>query len=244
MGIYENTFWTHLTFETHSVIWAVTSWSSHCTMYSKYGLLVYRGSMVYFDGRVSAYVFFASGRLWRGHLIDKTQVTTSTKRVPVGQKWLNHGTHVEWEYKSSISWTYLCSGDFKRQAFSPLCAWVRIWVSPVQRCAWRHLNWTGNSIIIGGNASARATTKPCMIKWFHLVPPEYYLATTLFRYFDDNHYIKHTHHVWPSQMHSNVLISGVRTLAIARILTLLINKLSCICEGQSWWVRITFVFSW
>ena len=29
-----------------------------------------------------------------------------------------------------------------------------------------------------------------------------------------------------------------KTLAIARVLTLLINKFSCICEGQSWWVRM------
>ena len=58
------------------------------------------------------------------------------------------------------------------------------------------------SIIIGGNASARATAKPSMIKWFHLVPPEYYLTATemensvdyntFCRYFDDNHYIIHT----------------------------------------------------
>ena len=48
----------------------------------------------------------------------------------------------------------------------------------------------------------------------------------------------HTQHAWPSQMHVNLLISGVKTLAIARVLTLLINKFSCICEDQSWWVRI------
>ena len=86
MGIYENTFWAHLTFETHSVIWAVTSWNSHCTMYSKYGLLMYTGSVMYFDRRVSAYVLSASGRFWRGHVIKKTQVKTSTKRVPVEPK--------------------------------------------------------------------------------------------------------------------------------------------------------------
>ena len=65
----------------------------------------------------------------------------------------NLGTSVDWEYKSSFSWTYLCSGDFKRQAFVPFCAWVRLcfqrlaaWGSPVQRCASRHLNCTRNSI--------------------------------------------------------------------------------------------------
>ena len=40
----------------------------------------------------------------------------------------------------------------------------------------------------------------------------------------DNQYIIHTHDAWPSQMHSNLLISGVETLAIARALTLLINN--------------------
>ena len=41
-------------------------------------------------------------------------------------------------------------------------------------------------------------------------------------------------------MHSNLLNSGVKTLtiAIARVATLIINKFSCICEGQSWWVCI------
>ena len=65
------------------------------------------------------------------------------------------------------------------------------------------------------------------------------IKNTFFWYFDDNHYIIHTHHAWLSQMHSNLLISGVKTLTIARVLTLLITKFSCICEGQSWWVRIT-----
>ena len=120
-----------------------------------------------------------------------------------------------------------------------------------QCSAVRDVIWTacGNSIIIGGNASARATAKPSTIKWFHIVQPESYLTATemknsaentFFRYFDDNHYIIHTRHAWPSQMHSNLLISGVQTLATARVLTLLINKFSCICEGQSWWVRIAF----
>ena len=172
--------------------------------------------------------FLASDRFWRGHLIMKTQVKISTKRVSVGQKGPNHGTCMEWEYKSSISWTYLCSGDFKGQAVSPFCAWVHIffqrlaaWVDPIFSAA-RDVIWTahGNSIIIGGNVSARATAKQSMIKWFHLVPPEYYLTATemenpadenkFFRYFVDNHYVIHTHHTWPSQMHSNLLISSVK----------------------------------
>ena len=196
----------------------------------------------YFDRCVSAFVLFFSGWFWRGHLIIKTQVKTSTQRVSVGQKWPNHGTRVEWKYKSSISWTYLCSSDFKRQAFSPCCTRVRICFQRRTCWLWRHLIARGNSIIIGGNAFARATAKPSTIKWIHLVPPEYYLTATemensvdwnmLFRYFDDNYYIKHTYHAWPSQMHENLLISRVKTRAIA---SPLINI--------SWWVRISMSYS-
>ena len=51
----------------------------------------------------------SSVRFWRSNLIMKTQVNTTTKRVPVGQKWSNHGTCLEWEYESSTLLTYLCS---------------------------------------------------------------------------------------------------------------------------------------
>ena len=53
------------------------------------------------------------------------------------------------------------------------------WVSPVFSAACDVI-WTarGHSLIIGGNASARATAKPSMIKWFHLVPSQYYLTAT------------------------------------------------------------------
>ena len=105
---------------------------------------------------------------------------------------------------SSISWTYLSSGGFTGQAFSPFCAWVGIcfqrlaaWVS--QKAPARDVIWTarGNSIIIAGNASARTTAKPSTTKWFHLVRTEYYLTATgmensadwntFYRNFDDNH---------------------------------------------------------
>ena len=133
--------------------------------------------------------FLANGRFWRGYLIMKTQVKTSTERVSVGQKWPNHGTCVEWEYKSCISWTYMCSGDFKRQSFSPFCArvcicfqWLAAWVSQMFSAA-RDVIWTarGNSIIIEGNAPARATAKPSTIEWFHLVPPEYFCQRRIWK---------------------------------------------------------------
>ena len=125
--------------------------------------------------------FLASGRFCRGHLIPSLNIDAT---CPVGQKWPNPGAHVEWEYKSSISWFYLCSGDCKRHAFSPFCACVRIcfqrlaaWVSPMFSAA-RDIIWAarGNSTIIGRNAPARATAKQSTIKWFHLVLPEYYLT--------------------------------------------------------------------
>ena len=90
--------------------------------------------------------------------------------------------------------------------------------------------------------SARAPAKPSTVKWFRRLPPEYYLTATemenpvdrntFLQYFDDNHYIIYTHLTWPSQMHDTLLIKGVNIFAIARVLTLLINKFSCICEGQ------------
>ena len=147
MGIYENTFWAHLKHiqwygplhhGTH-IVPCIQSMVCWCTRFHG----------VFWQARIKLTSIMASGWFWRGHLITKTQGKTWTKRVPVEQKWSNHGTHVEWENISSISWTYLCSGDFKRQVFFPFCAWVRIcfqrlaaWVSPVQRCAWCHLNCT------------------------------------------------------------------------------------------------------
>ena len=148
---------------------------------------MYTGSMMCFDRRVSASVrpfwpvvdFNAAIWSWKPKSKHRRNVSLLGKR-----KWPNHGTRVEWEYKSSISWTYLCSGDFKRQALSPFCAWVHIcfqrlaaWVSPMFSAA-RDIIWPAreNSIIIGGKESARATAKQCTIKWFHLVPPEYYLT--------------------------------------------------------------------
>ena len=47
------------------------------------------------------------------------------------------------------------------------------------------------------------------------------------------------HHDWPSQMHENLLISRVKTQAIANVLMPLINKFECIFDGQAWWVCIT-----
>ena len=186
MGIYENTFWAHLTFDTHSVLWPVTSWNLHCTMYSNYGLLMYTGPMMYFDTRISIRPFWwvvdfdAAIWSWKPNSRHRRNVSLSGKS---GQT--TAGTRVEWEHKSSISWTYLCSGDFKRQAFSPFwCMSSQLFSTNCclgkPNNAARDVIWTahGNSLIIGGNASARATAKPSTIKWFHLVPPEYYLTTT------------------------------------------------------------------
>ena len=52
-----------------------------------------------------------------------------------------------------------------------------------------------------------------------------------------------THHDWPSQMHENLLISRAKTRAIVSVLTPLINKIECICEGHAWWVCIICVLN-
>ena len=106
----------------------------------------------------------------------------------------------------------------------------------------------GNFLFVVMSVSPRGTTQPSTAKWFLHLPTDYNLTATVMdnsvdhnmgsQCFGDNHYIIHTNHPWPWQMQSRLLIGGVKTLAIIRVLTLLINKLSCICEGRSWWVRI------
>ena len=98
-----------------------------------------------------------------------------------------------------------------RICFQRLAAW-----GSRRRWAWCHLNCTWYSIIIGGNASAWATAKPSIVKWSSAAwvlfdsdgNGKFGLLNYVFRYFDDNHYTIHTHDAWPSQMHSNMLISG------------------------------------
>ena len=87
---------------------------------------VHRSHDAFWQARISVRPFLASGRFWHGNLIMKTQVKTSREHVSVRQKWLNHGTRMEWEYKSSISWTSLCSGDFRGRYSFHFGAWVRI----------------------------------------------------------------------------------------------------------------------
>ena len=140
------------------MIWAVTSRNSHwhVTMYLKHSLLVHRSHDVFWQACISVrQSVLASGRFWRGHLMK-----TSTKRVFVGQKCPNHGTRVEWEYKSSISWTYLRSGDSEKQAFSPFWCGSSYLFSTTcclgkRDSAARDVIWIvrRNSIIIRGNAS-------------------------------------------------------------------------------------------
>ena len=113
--------------------------------------------------------------------------------------------------------------------------------------------WTsschGNSTIVRGSVSAGATAKLSMAIWFHRLPPEYYLTATEMRLikipfliFWWKHYMIYAHHTWSSQMHDNLLISCVKLLNIARVLTRLINKFSCIRDGQTWWVRVIMHF--
>ena len=84
-----------------------------------------------------------------------------------------------------ILWTYLCSGDLKKQAFS-LFSCMSLHLFSISCCLGNpnstahDVIWIAhrNSIIIEGNACARATAKPSTVKWSHLVPLEYYLTAT------------------------------------------------------------------
>ena len=73
--------------------------------------------------------------------------------------------------------------------------------------------------------SAWAPATPSTVKWFRRLPPEYYLtATEMENPVDRNTFLQY--------FDDSLLINGVNIFAIARVLTLLINKFSCICEGQ------------
>ena len=104
------------------------------------------------------------------------------------------GTRVEWEYKSSISLTYECSGDFKMQALSPFWCMYSLRFSRTL-CLENRDNAArdviliphGNSIIIWWNVSARA--KPSTVRWLSRLPSKYYLKASV----DENNYIIHTH---------------------------------------------------
>ena len=144
----------------------------------------------------------------------------------------------------------MCSGDFKKQGLFPswcVCSHLCSTTCCLKKTdsATRHvlLIVHGNSIPIGRNATTRATAKPSKGPWFRRLPSEHHLTVkemknmvdwnTSVRYFDENLYIVHNHHAFLTQIHSNKFISGVKTFAIARVLTLLNNKLPCICSGST-----------
>ena len=166
---------------------------------------------------------------------------TSTRRVFVGQKFQTtapaRSENINLVSRELICAQVILKGRHSLRFVHEFASVFNDLLLGKPKSAARGVIWTarGNSIIIGANASARATAKPSTIKWFYQrrkwkIWP---IKIRSLRYFGDNHYLIHTHHAWPSQMHSNLLISGIKTLAIARVLTLLINKFSCICEGQS-----------
>ena len=110
----------------------------------------------------------------------------------------------------------------------------------VQRCPWRHLNCTWEfhnhrrECVPYGNSQTKhdqiVPSRSARVLFDSDGNGNFGRLKFVFRHFDDNNYIIHIHHAWLSQMYSNLLISGLKTL--------LINRLSWICEGQSWWVRI------
>ena len=136
MGSYGNTFWANLTFEKHSVIWAVTSWNLHCTMYSKRGLLMYTGPMMYFDRRLSAYALFGEWSILT-RLADHENPSQNIDEACLCRAKVDKPRHPRGMRIFSISWTYLCSADLKSRHSLRFWAWVRIcyqrlaaWVRP------------------------------------------------------------------------------------------------------------------
>ena len=122
--------WTHIV----SCIQSMVCWSPHDVFWQA--------------GTIVCLSALSSVRFWHSHLIMKTQVNASTKRVSVVQKWSKHGTCVEWEYESSTLLTYLCSDDFKRAGVLSILMCVHICFQRIaawqtrERCTWGHLNGT------------------------------------------------------------------------------------------------------
>ena len=248
MGIYENTFWAHVKFETHSVIWAITSWNSHCTMYSKHGLLIcthvpwciltdtcqLMSSLVDFDVAIWS---------WKPKSKHQQNLSLSGKSgqttAPAWSENINLASH-------ELTCAHVILKG--RHSFH-VGAWVRIcfqrfaaWVSPT---ALRMMSFELRMGIPSSSEGMRPPgQQPNQARSYGSSAARVLFDSTgngkfgrlkyVFFGFDldDNHCIIHTHHAWPSQMHSNLLISGVKTRA-------LINKFSCISEGQSWSVCIT-----
>ena len=154
-------------------------------MYSKHGLMMYTGSMMYFDRRVSAYAFFGEWSILTrpsdhenpGQNIDETCLCRAKSGQTTAPAWC--------ENINLASLELICAQVILKGRHSPFWC-MSSHLFSTTRClgnpnnAARDAIWIarGNSIIIGGNTYARATAKPYTIKWFHLVTPEHYLTTT------------------------------------------------------------------
>ena len=182
-GIYENTLWARLTFETHSLIWAVTPWNS-CVPCIEIMVCWYTQVLwCILTGAYQRTSFLASGRFWHGSWKTKSKLRRNVSL------WAKSGQTMAPAWSENISLATrepICAQVIFTGRHSPLCARVCIcfqrlaaWVSPKFSAA-RDVIWTahGNSIIIAGNTSARATAKPITSKSPHLFPPEYYLTAT------------------------------------------------------------------
>ena len=168
-------------------------------MYSKQSLLI--GTHIAWCTLTGASVLFARGRIWRGHRIMETQVKRSTTHVSVGQRLLNHGIH---------GITYLCSRWFKNHELSPFW-YVSSHLFSTTCCLGKpnsavrdvemHVgihNSSEGMRPLGQQPSQARPNGPIechqSIIWqrrkWEIRPIKMYF----FRYFDDNHYIIHTHY--------------------------------------------------
>ena len=199
-----------------------------------------------------------SGRFWlpsghgnTSHIIDETWLWMQ-------KWWSNQGTRVDLQYKSSISLTYLCQCDVQNVCVAPIwCICLRTLLIELLGRAWqrsnlRYVNWTSwiaheNSIIIGGSVSAEAIPKPSTVEWFCRLPSQYHMTATkmanTFLLIFQRWLLYNEHQSHPTLINVLKFVDYWRhNIRYRSCLTLLINRVSCICEGQSWWVPVVDIF--
>ena len=118
------------------------------------------------------------------HLGDENPNENIDETYLCGQQWPNHGIRRESEYEFHLS-TYVCSGDVKKQRFSPHCR-VLSCLFP-KNCHLRKpfsaacdVNWIarGHSIFVGRSVSIRGTAPTMHGNLFFQLPPDFNLEGT------------------------------------------------------------------
>ena len=171
-----------------------------------------------------------------------TQVVTSTKGTSVGKKaeflasaWVQRinlasGLHIYLrprDVQKAVFCPYWCvfswhaSEKFRPIRESPALRVTSQWES--HNCQTEWVRWGKKQPFVFFSLATRATDR---------------LKDDFLTFLWQSFYHDITSHRLTSQKHPNLFIRAIKTFAFACVLTMLIQKIPCICEGQSWWVRI------